>query len=332
MKISNKIIEIIVFLIFASILWSICFWFYSYGNMNKRNSQRISDINFIKKEIERMIFGIKIESVLYLSIENIDNKVDTKILSIWWRKAISPVEYWAWYFNETSCPPYVCEFKDPLTKKPYIMWITTRNNKKFELSTSMEQFNWNPYAYVNWNYKARTSNEIPCTKSNAIYSVVSVDKKILDLYLVPWDMVIVKTDKWEIKSKIVFISYDKNEVTLSDELINPYSINKNIMWWSHDIPCKSKGVINNTINIDSNYKDAFYPWDYVVVKTNSWEINEVINLVSSDWTTITLSGELNNPISIRLAESESIWLIDRKDADWRSGNNFVTNSGTNLPY
>lgn len=197
------------------------------------------------------------QSILSFVNEKIDNKIDSNLLSIWWRKNTTNVDYNAWYINNMALPVMRDDFYDPLTNKPYVIWITTRNNWKYEIVASMEQYKWSPYAYLSWTYIPRVSTEISCAKNS---------------------------------------------------------------------------TINNTINIDSNNKDAFYPWDYVVVKTNSWEINEVINLVSSDWLTITLSGEVNNPSSIRLRESESIWLIDRKDADWSSGNNFVTNSGSNLPY
>jgi len=242
------------FLVFTVIFWGIGFISLQWYSADARNSKRASDINTINSAlITQLAQG---QSVLSFVNENIDNKIDSKVLSIWWRKETSATDYNAWTVNYAALPVRELDFMDPIGV-PYVIWVTTRINSKFEIASNMEQWNWNYVARLVWNYVARIYNQAVCSK-----------------------------------------------------------VEKNA----------------NQLNIESNYINMFSVWDYITVKTDNWDIKTKIKYISTDWTLITLNDTVTNPTIIKLSEFESIWLIDQKDDDWKSWDNFITNGWYSLPY
>lgn len=129
----------------------------------------------------------------------------------------------------------------------------------------------------------------------------------------------------------------KYEITASIEQGSSYKVAR-VVWTYNSrnktsINCKKVDNNNKQVSfINSMYINMFNKWDFVIIKTDNWIINAKIEKISVDGTTLTLNSVVNNPISIELAESESRWLIDRKDADWKSWSNYVTDGSYNLPY
>ncbi len=254
MQNSKKWIAWTTFLVMTVILWSI--WFISLQGYSSdaRNSKRISDISSIQSSLTVKIANWT--NILSFVDENKDNKIDSTILSIWWKTSITSDYYNAWYANYSVLSMRAGDFTDPTNQSPYVVWVTTLGWWRYQIVANMEQASWSKVARVIWTYANREKKEVFC----------------------------------------------------------------------------SKGENNNQVRIKTAYINMFHLYDNVIITTDKWNINTEVTRVSADGLTLWFRNEVVNPTKISLSNSESIWLIDRMDGDWKSGDNFVIDWWYNLPY
>jgi len=122
-------------------------------------------------------------------------------------------EYAAGEINYNALPIKASDFKDPSSGESYVMWATTKNNGKYELSTSMEQWAGERVAKLVWNYNPRstgkTNNISVATWSES--SITLTDTQLVNFFAL-WDTV---TDGTKNNILITRISSDGTTITLS---------------------------------------------------------------------------------------------------------------------
>ncbi len=222
MKRSENWFAVSTMLVVWLIFWSIWFISLQWYSSDARNSKRTSDLWSLQSALSTQL--AQWQSILSFVDERggKDNKIDSSVLSIWWRKDTSETDYSAWSVNYAALPVKQEDFQDPIWNS-YVIWVTNRVNWRYQLGATIELWSAGSVAKVVWNYTERILKDAPCSKLVGDDKVITITVNFINYFQV-WDYVNVKTDSWIIKTKINKISVDWVKLFLNNILNNPTSI------------------------------------------------------------------------------------------------------------
>lgn len=209
------LVELIVVITILAILWSIAFISLQGYSADARNSKRNSDLGSIQSAMSSQL--AQGQSILSFTSGNANRTADgTAWISIAWTWTISTDnEYDAWIINYAALPVKADDFKDPSTNKPYVVWVTTRNNGKYELAATIEQWAGSKVAKIIWDYNPRKVSDVKKVKSWAVVTDLILDSSAHVNYFLPGDWV---SSDWAAgSSKFKISKISKDGTTLSFE-------------------------------------------------------------------------------------------------------------------
>lgn len=187
------LVELIVVITILAILWSIAFISLQGYSADARNSKRNSDLGSIQSAMSSQL--AQWQSILsFVS----DHKNTTAWhVTIWswlqvawtWFAPTTYTEYDAWTVNYASLPVKSDDFKDPSANLPYVVWVTTRNNGKYELAATIEQWAGSKVAKIIGDYNPRKVKIPIYTKTWAVTTDLILTGATNINYFFPWDFV-----------------------------------------------------------------------------------------------------------------------------------------------
>ncbi len=202
---SKKWVAWTTFLVMTLILWSIWFISLQWYSSDARNSKRVSDIGSLQSALTVKL--AQWEDILSFVDENKDNKIDSKILSLWWKSSVTSDYYNAGDINYSSLSVNASDFVDPINDFPYVIGVTTLAWLKYQISAIMEQSWWSKVAKVVGTYVNREKKDAICSKVDWANNQVKIKPAFINMFSLE-DSVIVTTDKWKVNTEITRVSAD----------------------------------------------------------------------------------------------------------------------------
>ncbi len=163
------LVELIVVITILAILWSIAFISLQGYSSDARNSKRSSDLNSIISAMSTQL--AQGQNILSFATP-VANNANTWT-SVAWTWVTITVDFQAGTINFASLPVKATDFQDP-NGSSYVVWVTSKDNGRYELAATIEQGAGSKIAKVVWNYTPRLSSNIALASTWVAVSTWSV--------------------------------------------------------------------------------------------------------------------------------------------------------------